>query len=150
MGYPQPISSTSTTLYHRLRCRIRDRRILVLSSKDKFVGDSISVDFDTRTVHAILVWRNTHNVLETGIFLFNHCSLVHFAVDVPSKIFFYTAIITPNYDGLESPMLLTKFRGNRPAGFGEEDFKGFYHIGPWRQSWSGDQHHVIKFSFPCT
>ena len=34
----------------------------------------------------------------TGIFLFNHCSLVHFAVDVPSKIFFYTAIITPEVD----------------------------------------------------
>ena len=27
-----------------------------------------------------------------------------------------------NYDGLESPMLHTKFRENRPAGSGEEDF----------------------------
>ena len=27
-----------------------------------------------------------------------------------------------NYDGQESPMLQTKFRGNRPAGSGEEDF----------------------------
>ena len=27
-----------------------------------------------------------------------------------------------NYDGLESQMLHTKFRGNRPAGSGEEDF----------------------------
>ena len=27
-----------------------------------------------------------------------------------------------NYDGLEAPMLHTKFRGNRPAGSGEEDF----------------------------
>ena len=27
-----------------------------------------------------------------------------------------------NYDGLESPMLHTKFGGNRPAGSGEEDF----------------------------
>ena len=26
------------------------------------------------------------------------------------------------YDGLESPMLHTKFRENRPAGSGEEDF----------------------------
>ena len=26
------------------------------------------------------------------------------------------------YDGLESPILHTKFRGNLPAGFGEEDF----------------------------
>ena len=25
-----------------------------------------------------------------------------------------------NYDGLESPMLHTKFRGNRPAGSGED------------------------------
>ena len=32
---------------------------------------------------------------------------------------------TPSYirlDGLESPMLHTKFRGNPPAGSGEEDF----------------------------
>ena len=27
-----------------------------------------------------------------------------------------------NYDKLESPMLHTKFRENRPAGSGEEDF----------------------------
>ena len=27
-----------------------------------------------------------------------------------------------NYDGLESPMLHTKFRENRPAGSGAEDF----------------------------
>ena len=26
-----------------------------------------------------------------------------------------------NYDGLESPVLHTKFRGNRPAGSGEEN-----------------------------
>ena len=25
--------------------------------------------------------------------------------------------------------------------------KGFYHISAWRPSWSGDQHHVIKFHF---
>ena len=25
-------------------------------------------------------------------------------------------------------MLRTKFRGNRPVGSGEDDFKGFYHI----------------------
>ena len=31
-------------------------------------------------------------------------------------------IIWTNYDGLESPMLHTKFRGNPPAGSGEEDF----------------------------
>ena len=43
-------------------------------------------------------------------------------------------------------MLHTKFRGNRPAGSGEKDCKGFYHIGAWRPSWSCDQHHVIRFS----
>ena len=79
-------------------------------------------------------------------------------------------------------MLHTKFRGNWPAGSGEEDFKrvftiyghgghlghvtsimssyfhflekkflkGFYNIWAWRPSWSCNQHHVIKFSFPCT
>ena len=30
-----------------------------------------------------------------------------------------------NYDGLESPMLHTKFRGNWPCGSEEEDFKSF-------------------------
>ena len=44
-------------------------------------------------------------------------------------------------------MLHTKFRENRPAGSGEEDFKGFYHIWAWRPSWSCDQHYVIRFSF---
>ena len=45
----------------------------------------------------------------------------------------------------------TKFRENRPAGSGEEDFlKGFHHIWAWRPSWSCDQDYVIKFSFPCT
>ena len=29
-------------------------------------------------------------------------------------------------------------------------FEGFYHIWAWRPSWSCDQHHVIRFSFPCT
>ena len=44
-----------------------------------------------------------------------------------------------------------KFRENRPAGSGEEDFlKGFHHIWAWRPSWSCDQDYVIKFSFPCT
>ena len=31
-------------------------------------------------------------------------------------------IILSNYDGLKSPMLHIKFRGNRPTGSGEEDF----------------------------
>ena len=47
-------------------------------------------------------------------------------------------------------MLHTKFRENRPAGSREKDFlKGFYHIWAWQPSWSFDQHHVIKFAFPC-
>ena len=28
--------------------------------------------------------------------------------------------------------------------------KGLYNIWAWRPSWSCDQHHVIRFSFPCT
>ena len=46
-------------------------------------------------------------------------------------------------------MLHTKFRGNRPAGSGAEDFlKGFYHIWAWRPSWSScDQHLSSDFHF---
>ena len=42
-------------------------------------------------------------------------------------------------------MLHTKFRGNHPAGSGEEDFEGFYHIWAWLPSWSCDQHHINDF-----
>ena len=45
-------------------------------------------------------------------------------------------------------MLHTKFRENWPAGSGEEDFEGFYHIWAWRPSWSCDPDAVNKFSFP--
>ena len=46
-------------------------------------------------------------------------------------------------------MLHTKFRENRPAGSGEEDFlKGFDHIWAWRPSWSCDTDAVNKISFP--
>ena len=45
-------------------------------------------------------------------------------------------------------MLHTKFRGNQPAG-SAEDFQR-YHIWACRPSGSCDQHHVIRFSFPCT
>ena len=38
-------------------------------------------------------------------------------------------------------MLYTKFRGNRPAGSGKEDLKGFYHMWARRPSWSWDHHH---------
>ena len=44
-------------------------------------------------------------------------------------------------------MLNTKFRENRPAGSGEEDFFcGFYHIWAWRPSWSCDLDFAIKLS----
>ena len=61
-------------------------------------------------------------------------------------------IIWTNYDGLESPMLHTKFRGNRSTGSREEDFRRVFtiYIWAWQPSWSCDQHHVHKFSFPCT
>ena len=42
---------------------------------------------------------------------------------------------------------------HKKFGSGEEHIlKGFYHINvwAWRPSWSCDQHHVIRFSFPCT
>ena len=42
-------------------------------------------------------------------------------------------------------MLHTKFRENRPAGSGEEDF---YHIWAWRPSWSCDPDAANKISFP--
>ena len=32
------------------------------------------------------------------------------------------ALMILNYDGLESPMIHTKFRGNRPAGSGVDGF----------------------------
>ena len=46
-------------------------------------------------------------------------------------------------------MLHTKFRLNRPADSGEEDFRVFFlHICAWRPSWSCDPDFAIKFSSP--
>ena len=46
-------------------------------------------------------------------------------------------------------MLHTKFRENRPAGSGEEDFlRVFYNIWAWRPSWSCDPDAANKISFP--
>ena len=45
-------------------------------------------------------------------------------------------------------MLHTKFRGNPPAGSGEEDFEVFYHIWAWRPSWSCDPDAANKISLP--
>ena len=47
-------------------------------------------------------------------------------------------------------MLHTKFRGNQSAGSREEDFEGFLPYMGMAASWSCDQHHINKFSFPCT
>ena len=48
-------------------------------------------------------------------------------------------------------MLHTKFRGNRPAGSGEDFLKGFYHIRAWRPSWScRDPDAADKISFPLS
>ena len=44
-------------------------------------------------------------------------------------------------------MLQAKFRGNRPAGSGEEDLKGFYHTWARRSSWSCDPDAANKLSF---
>ena len=46
-------------------------------------------------------------------------------------------------------MLHTKFRENRPAGSGEEDFlSGLYHIWVWPPSWSCDLNFANIFSLP--
>ena len=45
-------------------------------------------------------------------------------------------------------MLPTKFHENRPAGSGEEDFEGFYHIWAWRPSCSCDPDAANKLSLP--
>ena len=44
-------------------------------------------------------------------------------------------------------MLHTKFRVNQPAGSGEDDVSGLYHIWAWRLSWSCDLDFAIKLSF---
>ena len=53
-------------------------------------------------------------------------------------------IIWTNYDGLESPMLHTKFHGNRSAGSGEEDFWRVFTI----YGHGGHLGHVTWISFP--
>ena len=46
-------------------------------------------------------------------------------------------------------MLHTKFRVNRPAGSGEEDFLVVFTIvWAWRPSWSCDPNFAITLSFP--
>ena len=45
-------------------------------------------------------------------------------------------------------MLHAKFQDHRTSRYGEVDFKGFYHIWAWRQSWSFDLDHLYKLRFP--
>ena len=46
-------------------------------------------------------------------------------------------IILTNYDGPNSQMLNTKFRGNQFTGSGED-----FRISAWQPSWSCDRHHI--------
>ena len=63
-------------------------------------------------------------------------------------------IILTNYGGLEFRVLHTKFRGNRPAGSGEEDFlRGFTiygrggHLGHVTSTMSLDFHFLLPENF---
>ena len=49
-------------------------------------------------------------------------------------------------------MLHTKFHGNQLVGSGVEDYLKVFPIYGHgaRPSWSCDQHHINKISFPCT
>ena len=47
-------------------------------------------------------------------------------------------------------MLHTNFLWKSACRFRRRFLKVFYHIYDWRPSWSLDQQHVIRFSFPCT
>ena len=51
-------------------------------------------------------------------------------------------LILSNSIGLDSPMLHTKFRGNRPTGSGEEFFEGLFTI----YERTGHLDHVTKIS----
>ena len=44
-------------------------------------------------------------------------------------------------------MIHAKFQDNRTPGFGEDIFKGFYHIRAWLPSWSCDLNHLCQISF---
>ena len=57
-------------------------------------------------------------------------------------------IIYTNYDGQESSMLHTKFRGNRPAGSGEEDFLKFLPYMGMAAILSCDLDQLYKLLFP--
>ena len=58
------------------------------------------------------------------------------------KVMIYT-----NFVELHCLMLHAKFQNHRPC-FGEEDFKGFCYLKPWRPSWSCDLDHLYKLLFP--
>ena len=63
-------------------------------------------------------------------------------------------IIYINYDWQESPIIHTKFRENRPAGSGEEDFRRVFtiyghggHLGHVTSIMSSDFHFLVPESF---
>ena len=49
-------------------------------------------------------------------------------------------VVKPNYDGLESPMLHTKFLGNRPTGSREDFWRAYTICGR-----GGHLGHVIRY-----
>ena len=54
-------------------------------------------------------------------------------------------IIWANLVVLKHPMMHTKIQDHWPE---KKIFLGFYHIWPWRPSWSCDKDHLSKLSFP--
>ena len=53
-----------------------------------------------------------------------------------------------NFEELYSLKLSANFQNHRPSGSGENDFKGFCYLTPWRPSWSCDLEHLYELSFP--
>ena len=53
-----------------------------------------------------------------------------------------------NFELLDSESLQTKFQGNWPNDFEEEDFQVFYRMWAWQPSWSRDLDYInIPISF---
>ena len=70
------------------------------------------------TAHLFCVVGAQHG----GIAGLGDCSVLCFMF---GRIIFLKLYVCNSHDGLESPMLHTKFRGNRPVGFGDKIFKRF-------------------------
>ena len=54
-----------------------------------------------------------------------------------------------NFVDLPSPMTYANIQPQDILGFGEDFFKGFYHIWAWRPFWSMDGNYFSNLSFPC-